>query len=329
VYSQTDIESAVSAGAISSEAAEALRHHVERLRVAPVADEEDFRLISGFNDIFVTIACGIVIFACFAIGGDRNIWLSGLLVATTGWLMAEMFTRRRRMALPSIVLLLAFVIGAGFLAGALASLALPTHEARHVFMESMVWDRAAKTYVETPEPVERVWFSQERYPWEEALIALAAAVGAGLAAAAHWWRFRVAITIAALAGATVLLVLSLVAVASNQGLGTNRVLAPAALVCGLIVFGFAMCWDVSDRSRTTQRADVAFWLHLLAAPLIAYPLFYWMGVTGGGEIGIAAAIGVLLVYLVFAAIALTVDRRALLVSALAYGTVRISVCGRA
>ena len=84
------------------------------------------------------------------------------------------------------------------------------------------------------------------------------------------------------------------------------------------MFAFAMHWDISDRERQTRRSDVAFWLHLLAAPMIAHPLFYWLGVTEGDSIGMGAAVGVLLIYLAMGMIALAVDRRALLVSALAY-----------
>src|SRR5690606_25723805 len=61
-----------------------------------------------------------------------------------------------------------------------------------------------------------------------------------------------------------------------------------------------------------------FWLHLLAAPMIAHPLFHWLGVTRGENIGISSVIGVLAVYVALGVVALAVDRRALLVSALAY-----------
>ena len=37
--------------------------------------------------------------------------VAGLLVAGSAWGLAEFFTRQRRMALPSIILMLAFVIG--------------------------------------------------------------------------------------------------------------------------------------------------------------------------------------------------------------------------
>ena len=33
-----------------------------------------------------------------------------------------------------------------------------------------------------------------------------------------------------------------------------------------------MYYDLSDRTRTTRLADCAFWLHLLAAPLIVHSL---------------------------------------------------------
>jgi ABC-type multidrug transport system permease subunit len=220
--------------------------------------------------------------------------------------MAEMFTRKRRMALPSIVLLLAFVVGLGFFAGNLVDANMARHD---------VWHKCS--YVTKADP-DCGWNTQELYPWQVALIAAAIAVTSGLGALAHWKRFRVSITIAAAVGALVLLLLSGVAAATSSDLSTNAFIAPAALVCGLAVFAFAMRWDLADPARVTQKADIAFWLHLLAAPLIAHPLFYWMGVTQGGSIGTGAALGVLAIYLLFAIVALAIDRRALLVSALAY-----------
>lgn len=322
MYSEADLQSAVTAGALSAEAAEALRSHVATLHATPAADEEQFRLISGFNDIFVSIACALVIFAAGAVGGATGgaigDALGGLLVAAAAWGMAEVFTRRRRMALPSIILLLAFVLGVGFCAAWGLEWLIPKH---NVLVTPQAGGEIAPYNMAVHEP------------WQEALMLTGAALAAGLAALAHWRRFRVAITIAAAVGALVLLVLSMVDAvttslsetasreASGGGpslFGNNALLAPAALLCGLACFVYAMRWDMSDPQRRSQRADVAFWLHLLAAPLIAHPLFHWMGVTRGDEVGLLAAFGVLAIYLVFAVIALTIDRRALLVSALAY-----------
>jgi hypothetical protein len=76
-------------------------------------------------------------------------------------------------------------------------------------------------------------------------------------------------------------------------------------------------WDSSDRARLTRRSDVAFWLHLLAAPMIAHPVFTLMGVTSG-HASLSEALVVVLLYVAMGITALAIDRRALLVSALAY-----------
>src|SRR5205814_10053985 len=68
MYSQQDLDDAVASGVISAEAADALRAHIERQRATPIADEEQFRLITGFNDIFVSIAAAILLFAVGWIG---------------------------------------------------------------------------------------------------------------------------------------------------------------------------------------------------------------------------------------------------------------------
>jgi hypothetical protein len=83
------------------------------------------------------------------------------------------------------------------------------------------------------------------------------------------------------------------------------------------VFLLAMRWDSSDPRRETRRSDVAFWLHLLAAPMIVHPIFTLLGLTTG-EASAGEAAVVILVYIVLGLAALAIDRRALLVSALAY-----------
>ncbi len=111
MYSESDLDDAVAAGAISREAAAALRSHVARSHSAPAVDEEHFKLLSGFNDIFVAIAVGLVLVALAWIGESIFTPLAGALVAIAAWGLAEYFTRQRRMALPSILLLIAFVGG--------------------------------------------------------------------------------------------------------------------------------------------------------------------------------------------------------------------------
>ena len=286
MYSEADLQAAVGAGALSHEAAEAFRAHAAGMRSAPVADEEHFRLITGFNDIFVTIAAILLLVACAGIGHVIAPGIAGVLVAGAAWGLAEFFTRQRRMALPSIVLLLAFVGGVA---------AIPINY-------------LAET-------------NSDIGPQTGSLIGAGIGLLTAGAAWLHWRRFMVPITVAAgaagIAATVIALVLS-VAMRGQVDHNPEPILLPLIFVCGLGVFAYAMRWDMSDPARETRRSDVAFWLHLLAAPMIAHPLFHWLGVTEGENIGAVSAIGVLAIYVLMGMVALAVDRRALLVSALAY-----------
>ncbi len=291
MYSEQDLLNAVQAGAISPEAAAALRNNVAAVRATPTVDEEHFRLLTGFNDIFVAIASALLLAAVGWIGGTVWAPLGGAAVAIAAWGLAEYFTRQRRMALPSILLLLAFVGGvAGTLAGVIA-------ENR-----------------ETIEPWLKSFESrQAQYAIVGGIAAVIAALTAG-AAWLHWRRFMVPITVAAGAVAVVAVVMALV-----LGLipGARDAVFPLTFVAGLGMFAFAMHWDMSDRERLTRRSDVAFWLHLAAAPMIAHSVFNMLGVFEA-SISVPTALLVIALYVVFAAVALAVDRRALLVSSLAY-----------
>ena len=296
MYSENDLQSAVSAGAISHEAAEALRAHAAGMRSAPVADEEHFRLITGFNDIFVTIAAVLLLVAAAGIGNAISPGVSGLLVAGAAWLLAEFFTAKRRMALPSIVLLLSFVGGAA---------AIPIHI-------------LAENDPNLSEPAASLIFAG---------VGLFAAFAAWL----HWRRFMVPITVAAGAAGIAATALALIMsgwMAATGNTDPEPIILPLVFIAGLAIFAFAMRWDMTDPSRETRRSDVAFWLHLLAAPMIAHPLFNWLGVSEGENIGAASALGVLAIYIGMGLVALAVDRRALLVSALAYVLIALSLLFR-
>ena len=102
-----------------------------------------------------------------------------------------------------------------------------------------------------------------------------------------------------------------------QGETLKNVLLASSLVLGIGTFLFAMRWDASDPTRETRRSDVAFWLHLLAAPLIVHPVFELLGLTRGAATTLDAML-VIGLYVGLGLVALAIDRRALLVSALAY-----------
>lgn len=299
MYSQDELDEAVAAGAITAEAAVSLRAHIERQHSSPTVDEEQFRLLTGFNDIFVSIAAAILLFAVawighqigqslgLAIEGDGPSPTGPLAVAATAWGLALFFTAKRRMALPSILLLLAFV--GGVFATAAFSLVLAVG----------------------PDQVEY----NPQLPGALGAIAAAAAAGA---AWLHWRRFRVPITIAAGAASVAAITVGLLVAALGDNAENSRdLILGLVLTLGVGTFLFAMWWDGSDRARVTRRSDVAFWLHLLAAPMIVHPVFTLLGLNDGNAT-LGEGLVVILLYLVIGLTALAIDRRALLVSALAY-----------
>jgi hypothetical protein len=298
MYSQNDLDEAVAAGAISADSAAALRGFVETQRALPGVDEEHFRLITGFNDIFVAIASAILLFAVGWIGQsigqatglvidhDGPSPLAPLAIAATAWGLALFFTAKRRMALPSIMLLLAFV-GGVFAATAFA-LVLPIGEPPN--------DQGA-LYA--------------------GIIGSLAGVVATAAAWLHWKRFHVPITIAAGAAAVSAIAVGLLVAAIGNVENVEKPILGFVLLLGVGVFLFAMRWDSSDPARVTRRSDVAFWLHLLAAPMIVHPVFTLLGLNDGTAT-IGEGLVVIALYVALGLTALAIDRRALLVSALAY-----------
>ena len=298
MYSQNDLDEAVAAGALSADAAASLRAFVEHQRALPGVDEEHFRLITGFNDIFVAIAGAILLFAVGWIGQSIG-QSAGLVVdfngpsplapaaiAATAWGLALFFTAKRRMALPSIMLLLAFVGGVfaatGF--GLVMAVGEPPND-------------------------------------QEAMIAgiigsVSGAVAAG-GAWLHWKRFRVPITVAAGAAAVSAIAVGLLVAALGDVDPYRDLILGFVLLLGIAVFLFAMRWDSSDPARTTRRSDVAFWLHLLAAPMIVHPVFTLLGLNDGTAT-MGEGLVVIALYVAIGIAALAIDRRALLVSALAY-----------
>lgn len=269
------LEAAVSDGVIDRATAERLQPYLDGSALpldTADPDDEKLRLVTGFNDIFVTIGLMMFLGALYFLLGA----LSPFIVAVAAWGLAEYFTRKRRMALPSSVLLVVFVAA--------------------VFLGTLnVFHPGRLTGDPTP-----------------GQLVLAAFVTAD-AALLHWWRFRVPITIAGGAGAVAGFLLALCQMQAPELLADHPVVV--FLPIGLAIFALAMWFDSSDLKRQTRRTDIAFWLHLLAAPIIVHPILMNLAT---GTAPVAAALQVLLAFLCLAAVALVVDRRAILVSSLAY-----------
>lgn len=278
IIRQPDLDSAVQAGILTRSTADELVAFVAQDNAINHADDEQLRLVTGFNDIFVTI--GLVLFLG-AIG-----YLSGgfktFLLPVAAWLLAEIFTRKKHMALPSIVLLAVFAISSfisvlSVLSG--SSNSLPSN-----FVGAA-----------------------------PGLTALSGLITAGLIGL-HWLRFHVPITVAAGTGALVLMLTAGLTAAFPDSVEKSfgLILVPI----GVAVFGLAMYFDASDRARRTRRSDMAFWLHLLAAPLIVHPLVW--NIANVPSMSGSDAVIIFIMFAVLSFVALVIDRRALLVSSLAY-----------
>lgn len=89
-----------------------------------------------------------------------------------------------------------------------------------------------------------------------------------------------------------------------------------AIVYGMMIFAVALWLDSRDTERKTVLSDSAFWLHLLAAPLIVHGVMFSLLVSN--DAAEYKNIAILVFFSCFFLLALYVDRRALLVSSLSY-----------
>ncbi len=278
----------------------------------PAGEKEPLRLIHGLNDymaavgmfaLFIgSLAAGYVIAAQLiapdgglklddpaaaqqAFGGIQP-WLVVLVPMVVVSLLAGFFVRYRRMALTGVAASFQFWMLTIF------AVALIMMQAN---LPGLI---AADASGREPE-----------------LRGLALLLGCVLAAGANfafWWFNKVPIAFAL--GFSLLFALLFPEAVDQLREFGDGALSPSvtvrALVFGLIAFAVAMVWDRRDPARSSQRADNAFWMHLLAA-LFAVPAAY----TLLGEVSDGAALK-LLFFVALIGLALLIDRRALLLVAL-------------
>ena len=319
-----DLDAAVSEGIVTAEQAAALRELVqrrERERAVELGHEERFRFMRGFNDVFFSI--GVLLFiGGFAYFMPRTAF--GLAItAAVAWLLAELLVARLRLVLPGILLACAFV---AFVFA--ASIQLPVES----------WLGMQVEFRRAPSAI-GILQALQYYPGGPLMFAARALVAAA-AAGAFYWRFKLPFALLPLAASLVVAAIGVASFVVPQAAAVSD--AVVLLLCGLGVFAAAMSFDASDRERLTRRADCAFWLHLLAAPLIVHSVISLVSSPLAGTLRRPAgplttnmnaelALAVVLIVAVLAVVALLIDRRALLVAGLAYlgGAIGYALTGAA
>lgn len=296
-----DLAPAVAAGIITAEQAT----RIAALETAPAVaavpvpaaaavtsvdpDEEAFHFARGFQDVFLTIGIALLLVGV-AIGGSvfGNVSFGAFAGAAVAFALAWYFARVRALVLPSIALALGFTLFVGVgTAAMLGSTGWPD-----VF-------RSAYAYGD-PGPI------------------MAGGIAAALAAILFFVRYRLPFALGLIALSSTYIVAGGLALA----LGSNGFMDYArytTLGLGLVIFAIAMAFDLSDPKRRTLRSDNAFWLHLVAAPLIVQGVLALFATRGGAsDFAVGGSLIVIVIVAVLGVLALIIDRRALLVAGLMY-----------
>lgn len=246
---------------------------------------ESPRFVRGFHDILITIGIIVVLVGLSGVG-------SVFAMVPAVLLLSEVLVRRQRLALPAFVLTIAFAQGVGyFVAAGLGEVAEGWNDVTY-------WCAFVVSY-----PV---------------LLGL------------YYWRYRVPVALAltlfslfALALLSVLMLLGRL-MGSENFVAEHRIISASIfMVAAIGLFTVAMRYDLSDPQRLTRRSDIAFWLHLGAAPVLLYAMLFfvfldrsstnWWGVdtSYGHAAMVIAIVGI------FMLIGLIIDRRAFVTSGLA------------
>jgi hypothetical protein len=261
---------------------ESLDQPIASEAVATVEESEAPRFIRGFHDILITI--GIIV-ALVGIGGLASVYA----VIPASIVLAEILVRRQRLALPAVVLTAAFSIACGIAIS-------PIFGDAGVLSDDWV----PVVLLVTTSVVTLLFFWRYKVP-----IALAAGLVAGYGAAV-----------------AVLMVLIVKYNGNEKFFPTHPLMLAVFLgIHAALVFGTALRFDFADRLRLTRRSDVAFWMHLAAAPAILYTIMacvYLNGEQGwfSTTTSLTQAAVIVVAVLALMLIGIILDRRAFVTSGL-------------
>ncbi|WP_298916206.1 hypothetical protein [uncultured Roseobacter sp.] len=293
-----DLRASVSAGIVTEAQAAALTslaHSRSGARENLAPGDEPFELFRGFNEIFIVVglvvlAVGWVGVVTFGMTNDplslRNTLIySGIIAAVVLWGLSEYFIRKRRMVAPAITLSILFAINAAYTcAGAFSEL----------FMVAQGDN------------------SSLPLPFSLATLALLL----------FWFRFRVPFALALIALAAFGIAILIAGNSSGSPASTEELFLLSAggpfawitLALGVVVFGIAMAFDMSDPHRVTRRAANGFWLHVVAAPALVNTIALSLLERDAGWSNSV----LLAVLALFALVAIVIDRRSFLIAAIGY-----------
>lgn len=195
-----------------------------------IQESEAPRFVRGFHDVLITIGVVIVL---FGLGSLTNF----IIVGISAWVLAEVLVKKLHLALPAVILTLVFAISSAlFVAG---------------FVDE---------------------FQQV------ASVELDVVVGTGLFAlllTPFYWRFRVPIALSIMITAVHIFVFSILLLIIAKLINVENLFVNGpiianiiGLVASLVLFAIAMWFDLKDRMREKRWSDVAFWLHLITAPVL-------------------------------------------------------------
>lgn len=197
------------------------------------SDTETPRFVRGFHDVLITIG---VIVALVGLWGLAPLYAVPAAIIV----LSEILVRRQRLALPAVSLTIAL----------------------------FCWTCLLMSHFFPP------WTPTSQSFGAEATQFVA---GFPIILGAYYARYRVplalALCIMSVLAFVLTMLLRLVQWASGNPaffLDHPVVLALVALICALGLLGTALYFDLGDRLRRTTRSDIAFWLHLGAAPALLY-----------------------------------------------------------
>lgn len=288
---EDDLRAATAAGIIDEAQAASLTTlaHQRAGRLARgLPEDEPFELFKGFAEIFVSLGLILLIggamgFAA-AVGGIFAITLG---LAALCWFAGTYFTLKRRMTLPSIVLVSGYATGiGGFIVQMLEAMDLGSSSGIAIVLFGLV------------------------------------GIGAMLF---HFRTFRVPFSMFIAGCFGLLVVFGFTAEISLDDMFDNEFetlfdlrqgssFAFATLIFGLFAFAAGLWFDLRDPHRVGRMARSAFWLHLLAAPALVNTIMMTAYNVQGGAGMALTVLGIALV----TCFALVIDRRSFLTAGLGY-----------